>query len=112
MTKEKFKSEIQILKKFSELYCKNKHSNQNSFKSVIIYKDEKIHINLNLCEKCEEIINYSIKRLQECPHEEKPRCRKCPNPCYEKVYWKNLSKIMRYSALKSGFTKIKKLFSK
>jgi hypothetical protein len=46
-------------------------------------------------------------KLQNCPHEIKPRCRKCPTPCYEKQEWKNIARIMKYSAIKLSLGKIK-----
>ena len=59
-----------------------------------------------------ELINYSFDRLNECPHDIKPRCRTCPSPCYEKQEWKKLSKLMKYSGLQFGLIKIKKLFKR
>ncbi|RXJ66228.1 hypothetical protein CRV08_13725 [Halarcobacter ebronensis] len=108
---EKFKNELKTLKNFMELYCKHKHKNQLLFNKNIPYKQESLSIDLNLCEECHTLINYSIERLQNCPHEIKPKCRKCPNPCYEKKEWKSLAKIMRYSGMKLGFIKIKRFFS-
>lgn len=106
----KFKQEIQTLKKFFEVYCNNKHENQEEKTFYLKYKNEDIHISLNLCKKCQDSFNYSFDRLLECPHEEKPRCRKCPNPCYEKKQWKEVAGIMRYSGMSLGLTRINKKF--
>ncbi|XOB61422.1 nitrous oxide-stimulated promoter family protein [Campylobacterota bacterium DY0563] len=111
MKKDKFDTEIKTLKTFFELYCKNNHKNQNNYNNNILYKDYTFNININLCTDCKKLFDYSIDKLQNCPHEEKPRCRKCPNPCYEKNQWKSLAKVMRSSGLKLGLLKIKKLFS-
>lgn len=112
---EKFESEIMTLKKFFELYCKNKHENIKEKDIDINYKGEVFSFQLNLCEDCIKTISYSFKRLQECPHEEKPRCRNCKNPCYEKLMWKKLASIMKYSAIKLSLSKakqrVKKLFT-
>ncbi|MDX4048190.1 nitrous oxide-stimulated promoter family protein [Aliarcobacter skirrowii] len=107
MTSEKFISEVKTLKKFYELYCIDKHQNQYNKSEIQIYKDLKIDIDLHLCKECFEAINYSFAKLQNCPHENKPRCRKCPNPCYEKDRWKSIAKIMKYSAIKLSLGKIK-----
>ena len=112
MTKEKFKIEIDTLKKFFELYCKNKHQDINSFTKNLVYKDEIFKIDLHLCNKCKEDIEYCFQRLLECPHEIKPRCRKCPNPCYEKSQWKKTAKIMKYSGVRLGFNSIKSKLKK
>jgi len=110
MTQEKFVSETETLKKFFTVYCKDKHTNQNNYIKDIIYQNENIKLELDLCEECSELINYSIERLQGCPHEIKPRCRTCPSPCYEKTQWKKLAKLMRYSGIQLGILKLKKFF--
>ncbi|MDX4025122.1 nitrous oxide-stimulated promoter family protein [Aliarcobacter skirrowii] len=107
MTSEKFISEVKTLKKFYELYCMDKHQNQYNKSEIQIYKDLKIDIDLYLCKECFEAINYSFTKLQNCPHETKPRCRNCPKPCYEKDRWKSIAKVMKYSAIKLSLGKIK-----
>jgi len=110
MTQEKFVSETETLKKFFTVYCKDKHTDQQNYVKEITYQNEMIQIELNLCDECTELINYSFERLQGCPHEIKPRCRSCANPCYEKPQWKKLAKLMRYSGIQLGILKIKKFF--
>ena len=107
---DKFNSEVATLKKFFELYCKNNHKEQLDLKKIVIYKQDQKLISLNLCKECETLLSYSINKLQNCSHKIKPRCRVCPNVCYEKEEWKKLSKIMKYSAINLGFSKIKTLF--
>ena len=107
MNEEKFAIEINTLKTFYELYCKDKHENIKNHQSNVIYKNKGYSLELNLCEECFNAINYSFMKLQSCPHEIKPRCRKCPNPCYEKTEWKNIAKVMKYSAIKLSLGKIK-----
>ena len=112
MTHEKFESEVNTLKKFFEYYCKDKHKDQTLYIKDIKYKGETFIYELNLCPECIKDINYSIEKLQNCVHEIKPRCRKCPSPCYEKVMWKRLAKVMRYSGVHFKIDSIKKsLFS-
>lgn len=107
---EKFINELDILQLFFTTYCKKKHKKQNFFSRTINYNDQIIEIEYSLCEDCNKLINYSIDRLQECKHDPKPRCRKCPNPCYDKHEWKQLAKVMRYSGLQLGLLKIKNIF--
>ncbi len=112
MTKDKFESETSTLKKFLEKYCHDKHLNQVTKTQNIIYQNSSFKLEVNLCKECLDTHNYSIEKLQNCPHEQKPRCRKCPNPCYEKLRWKTLAKIMRYSGFKFGLLELKnRLFS-
>lgn len=110
MTEEKFQGELQTLEKFFTLNCADKHTNQSLKEYKLEYKNSYHEFTLELCDECHKLISYSHQRLQECPHEIKPRCRKCPNPCYEKKEWKALAKLMRYSGLKLGLIKIKKFF--
>ena len=111
-TNMKFTSEAKILKKFFELHCHDKHQNQASYTKELIYNNEKITLNLELCDECKELISYSLDRLSKCPHDPKPRCRKCPDPCYDKPQWKKVAKLMRYSGIRLGFIKVKNLFFK
>ncbi len=116
MTPEKFENEIKTLEKFFTIFCHDKHKGQFSKTYHIPYKNKTFTLTLNLCEECHTLIQYSFSKLQECPNEPKPRCRNCPNPCYEKNKYKQMAKMMRYSGMKLGVTKaakkIKNLFKK
>ena len=107
MTTEKFEIEINTLKNFYEIYCKDKHENIKNKEMILKYKSKFFTLKLNLCEECQKAINYSFEKLHSCSHEIKPRCRKCPTPCYEKQEWKNIAKVMKYSAIKLSLGKIK-----
>jgi len=111
MTEEKFKSEVETLKKFFEIHCTKKHDNLSLSNQSFEYKTLHFSIELNLCPECFELINYSFDRLYECPHELKPKCRSCKNPCYEKSKYKEVARIMKFSGIQLGISKIKKFFS-
>lgn len=111
MTEEKFKSEVEILKKFFEIHCVKKHSNLSEYTKSFDYKQLHFSTELKLCEECYTLINYSFDRLYECPHEIKPKCRSCKNPCYEKSKYKEVAKIMKFSGIQLGLSRIKKFFS-
>jgi len=112
MTTEKFTSEVELLKQFFELHCYDKHQNLFSFTKELHYNNKIITLDLNLCKECKELIEYSLTKLYECPHNPKPRCRKCPDPCYEKPQWKKVAKLMKYSGIKLGILKVKRYFKK
>jgi len=109
MTQEKFHGEIKTLEKFFTKYCEDNHQNRYNQEYGLKYKQSSDKYSLCLCKECHELISYSFERLKECPHDIKPRCRKCPNPCYEKNRWKQLAKLMRYSGFQLGLIKIKNL---
>ena len=110
MTFEKFSSEIETLQKFFPIYCNDKHQNQYEKYYKITYLDKTIEFNITLCKECHNLLSYAIDRLKECPNDPKPRCRKCPSPCYEKDKFKKMAKMMRYSGMKLGLTKAAKKF--
>jgi len=107
MTNEKFEDESNIVYRFIQTYCTDKHSSKEQYHRTISYKGKSFEIKAFVCKECSELLEYSIERLSACPHLNKPKCRKCPEPCYEKKQWKQLAKIMRYSGVKLGFIKIK-----
>lgn len=114
MTKEKFIYEITTVTKFIQIYCDDKHTDEPKFKSTqtLEYKGEKdvVTTEFCLCKECNEMILYAYERLKECPHIEKPRCHRCPHPCYELSVWKKMAKMMKHSGMKLGLNKIKRLF--
>lgn len=111
MSEDKFLSDTKTVLEFISYYCEKKHTNQNKDTLALFYKDKMLqNIDFILCDECKETFLYTYQRLQNCPHEQKPRCRNCPHPCYEKPKWKKLSVIMRYTGIKKGLLKIKKIF--
>ncbi len=112
MTNEKFITEVKTLDKFFTKYCHDKGHDHLIHKHKLHYKKVDYDIDLDLCEDCYSLLKYSFDRLNECPHDIKPRCRTCPTPCYEKNEWRKLAKLMRYSGFHFGLTKIKNLFTR
>ncbi len=112
MTNEKFIAEVKTLDKFFTRYCHDKKHEHSIKHHKLNYNEINYDIDLDLCDECYSLLKYSFDRLNECPHEIKPRCRTCPSPCYEKNEWKKLAKLMRYSGFQLGLTKIKNLFKR
>ena len=115
MTNEKFIHDTQTVLKFIQIYCDDKHKDESKSKESLslIYKEKELHIsvNYNLCTTCKNTFLLTYEKLQECPHEDKQSCRKCPKPCYERPDWKHVAKIMKYSGMKQGLLKLKKIFT-
>lgn len=115
MTKEKLFSDTQTLHRFIQLHCDIKHHDVPKKKDVlhVCFKEESVcDLTYNVCEECETLFIYGYERLTQCPYESKPSCRKCTNPCYEKPMWKKMSKVMMFSGMQLGLTKIRKMFLK
>ncbi|WP_373072138.1 nitrous oxide-stimulated promoter family protein [Sulfurimonas sp.] len=107
MTTQKFEEDVEVLKSFFPIFCNDNHKHQIKKNYVFKYKSEEYYFQTNLCVECHNLLNYSLQKLKECPHDIKPKCRKCPSPCYEKPQWKTLAKLMKYSGIKLGYIKIK-----
>ena len=59
----------------------------------------KIHgAEIGLCDDCSEVLEYSIKRTDNCVFgADKPPCEKCQVHCYKEDMRKKIKTIMRYS---------------
>ncbi len=112
MTCEKFKNEIRILIKFFSIYCSDKHSNQLNKKYEIERSGCKLSVAISLCPQCQELFEYAMDRLKECTQEPKPKCRHCPNNCYDIQHRTRVARVMRYAGVKTGLSKALKLLNK
>ncbi|MGB3962428.1 MAG: nitrous oxide-stimulated promoter family protein [Sulfurimonas sp.] len=111
MTCEKFEKELASLKKFFPLYCGDKHRPTDVRHFDLRYQDKKYSFELPLCAECAELLSYSFERLKACPYDEKPKCRTCVKPCYNKTQWKQVAAVMRYSGTKTKLLEIRDFFS-
>ena len=73
--------ERKTIKIMIEMYCKDHHGKEQG-----------------LCEKCSELYDYAMIRLDKCKlKDDKPTCAKCPVHCYKKDMREQVRKVMRYS---------------
>ncbi len=115
MTQEKLQSDSQTLHRFIQLHCTKEHKDIAKKRGTLEVRFQETPVEVlsyELCEECEVLLYYAYNRLQNCPHEPKPSCRKCPKPCYDKPMWKKMAHIMMYSGMRLGLTKMRKLFFK
>ncbi|MHA2072586.1 MAG: nitrous oxide-stimulated promoter family protein [Candidatus Thorarchaeota archaeon] len=74
--------EKRTVEKMIRFHCERKHKTEYA----------------NLCEDCEELLNYSMQRLNHCQFgEEKPTCRKCTVHCYRPAMREKIRLVMRFS---------------
>jgi len=71
----------QILEEFVHIYCKGRHETSNG----------------QLCHDCQDLLSYSLLRLQRCPQDPKPACKHCEIHCYKPAYREKIRDVMRYS---------------
>lgn len=54
--------------------------------------------NRELCADCKALLDYALKRLENCPFgEKKSSCRKCSVHCYRPDMKERIRLVMRYS---------------
>lgn len=75
--------QFEILERFIEVYCSAHHG-----------KDKK-----NLCEDCNELLEYARSRLEKCPYDPKPKCKDCKTHCYKPEYREKIKSIMHFSGM-------------
>ena len=81
-TNARINRETKTLSTMVSLYCKNHHDESGA----------------GVCDECKDILEYAVKRLQNCPFiENKPTCAKCLVHCYNKDMQNRVKQIMRYS---------------
>ncbi|MHA1777687.1 MAG: nitrous oxide-stimulated promoter family protein [Promethearchaeia archaeon] len=77
----KIQKEKKTLEIMIQIYCRAKHETRSQ-----------------LCDSCQDIFDYAVKRLNSCPLlENKPTCAKCPIHCYAPEYREKIREIMRFS---------------
>lgn len=76
----KIRREQEIVLKMIHIYCKKKHHQKE------------------LCNECQDLSDYAMKRLSFCQFgEEKTACAKCPIHCYKPEYRHRIREVMRFS---------------
>ncbi|MDE7396586.1 MAG: nitrous oxide-stimulated promoter family protein [Muribaculum sp.] len=73
-------SEVAVVGKMIEMYCRRKEGNRE------------------LCPDCKHLLDYAVKRLSRCPFgERKSSCRLCRIHCYEPIMAEKIKAVMRYA---------------
>jgi putative cytoplasmic protein len=81
--------EVKLIPKMIEIYC---HGNHHTKKG-------------ELCEKCQELKEYSLFRLSKCPFKvNKGFCSFCKIHCYQPQMREEIKKVMRYSGPRMTFS--------
>ena len=76
----RIQKEKETVTKMIEVYCRKKHHHRE------------------LCEDCQDLKDYAMKRLSFCQFgEEKSFCSYCPVHCYKPDYRQKIKEVMRFS---------------
>ena len=85
MKKEKrIKKDEKVLRAFIKTYCNKHHKPLNDNE---------------LCSECKVLLEYSLKRNENCPLDHKPKCKKCAIHCYKPEYRQRIKEIMKFSGI-------------
>jgi len=80
MPKGRIEKEKRLIEVMIKLYCRKNHRADS------------------MCEDCEDLLDYSLKRLKFCKfQDEKTSCKKCPIHCYKKDMRAKVKDVMRFS---------------
>lgn len=74
--------EADILRKFIAVYCRKRHASGR-----------------RLCLNCSDLLQYALERLERCPYDPKPICRRCLTHCYPPERREEMREIMRFSGM-------------
>ncbi|RKQ29067.1 nitrous oxide-stimulated promoter family protein [Oceanobacillus halophilus] len=73
--------EKETVSKMIHIYCRKKHHHQH-----------------DLCDECNDLLNYCMQRLSLCRFgEKKSACSNCKVHCYRPEYREKIKSVMRYS---------------
>jgi hypothetical protein len=80
-TRNRIQREAQTLQAMFLLYCRKQHGNRST-----------------LCGDCQQLLDYSLKRLEHCPFQEgKTTCANCPVHCYKPDMRVRIREVMRFA---------------
>ena len=72
--------EQETIKKMIYFYCQGKHGTRQ-----------------NLCRECLDLLDYALRRLENCKFADaKPTCKKCPVHCFKPDKREQVKLVMRY----------------
>ena len=87
MDSKRLQRERKTVRIMIEIYCREYHKNPGG-----------------LCAECQDLVQYSEKRVDHCVFgSEKPTCAKCPIHCYKTDMREKIKAVMRFSGPKMIF---------
>ena len=100
---KKLRKDILILAQFVQCRCRARHCGREAV--PVAAKGTTLSpwisdLNLNLCSECRSLFLHGAAKRVLCPYDPKPRCKKCPTPCYRPGYRETVRAVMRDSGLR------------
>ncbi len=99
MLAKKEKHDIKTLARFVAVYCRSHHQSRTPFEFKAPGLEGLFEPPLEICQDCAKLLKYGLTMRLRCPHEPKPTCKKCPNPCYRPEYREKIREVMKFSGM-------------
>lgn len=98
---QKKSGDIEVLARFIEIYCTNKHSDlpKDLFTAPGKLAKHLNHLEVVLCNDCRKLLLHAASKRFICPYEPKPACKKCTTHCYAPGYREKIREVMRFSGM-------------
>ena len=96
----KERSDIKTLTRFVAVFCREQHHGEKApfaFKLLDVKEIDRTEI--SLCPDCLRLLTYGLTMRLKCPHDPKPMCKKCENPCYHGEYKAKIKEVMKFSGM-------------
>lgn len=81
---KRIQTDAKILRQFIKIYCKKHHQGGGSG---------------GTCEECRKLLEYALKRDQNCKLDPKPKCKDCKIHCYKPEMRQKIKEIMKFSGI-------------
>ena len=96
--------DIEILREFTALYCRENHNCGAGIlpASPQLAEDaqaRRLHHNDSLCPACRATLEYAIERRRKCPMDPKPKCKDCQVHCYRPQQRQAIREIMKFGGM-------------
>lgn len=98
------RDDIAFLTNLIVLYCENHHPDK---KRHLLKRKGRAGESLPAgdfatCDDCRKLLMHGVARRLACPHNPKPSCRNCEEPCHHPDYRRRIAKIMRWGTRTEG----------
>ncbi|MBN1533611.1 MAG: nitrous oxide-stimulated promoter family protein [Spirochaetes bacterium] len=93
--------DIRVLAQFISLFCRENHGEapRSALRADGILKKYLAGKAPELCIECRRLLLHGAVKRALCPHDPKPRCKKCPDHCYAPGYRERIRGVMRFSGM-------------
>jgi hypothetical protein len=97
----RLRSDLKILAKFIDVYCRHRHADAEKTPVALKVCDvEQLAGPISICGECHKLLTHAFVKRMNCPMEPKPACKHCPSHCYHPTYRQQIREVMKFSGRK------------